>query len=201
MPATATSSRLLPHIGSKHIALAIVVLALSAFVLYAVVREATKQPPAPPAPSAAAAFTGGLGMDRSSLGALSPEEESYAAALWPIHSEVKTAAMRMTMAGLYYKIENKDPATVKEAVQPLTATFQSAEKRARQIRPPQSLEDAHQSYMDALDLYIAASREMVKVAADGRDEHLITAHARSQEASHQLLKLSDVLWPGEYKPN
>lgn len=192
----------MPRLGWKQIALAILVVALSAFVVYAAVRETRKQPPAPaPAASAAALFTGGLGMDRSTLGALSPEEEAYATALWPIHSEVKLAAMRMTLAGLHYKIDHQDPAKVKAAVQPLTATFQSASQRARQLRPPQSLQDAHASYLEALDMYAAASREMVKVAVDRSDQHLVAAHQHSQQASHALLRLGDVLWPGEYKPN
>ena len=202
MSETVSSSRLLPSLSLKQIALAIAVLALSAFVFYAAVRETKKhQQPPPPAPSAAAAFTGGLGMDRSALGALSPEEEAYATALWPIHGEVKLAAMRMTLAGITYKVDHQDPTKVKAIVLPLTATFQSATQRARQLRPPQSLKEAHASYLEALALYTEASREMVKVAADGRDEHLVTAHERSERASHALLKLSDVLWPGEYKPN
>ena len=90
---------------------------------------------------------------------------------------------------------------MKATVQPLTATFQSATQRARQLRPPQSLKDAHASYLEALELYTEASREMVKVAADRSDQHLVTAHERSERASHALLQLSDVLWPGEYKPN
>ena len=140
-------------------------------------------------------------MDRSALGALTPEEEAYAAALWPIHGEVKLAAMRMTFAGMNYKIEHQDPAKVKATVQPLTAVLQSAAQRARQIQPPESLKDAHKSYLEALALYVEASREMAKVAVDGRDEHLVVAHERSGQASHALLQLSDVLWPGEYKPN
>jgi hypothetical protein len=42
---------------------------------------------------------------------------------------------------------------------------------------------------------------MVRVARDGRDEHLISAQQKSENASATLLKVSDVLWPGEYKPN
>jgi hypothetical protein len=121
--------------------------------------------------------------------------------LWPIHSEVKLAAMRMTFAGLNYKIEHKDPAKVKSTVQPLTLTFQAAAQRARRIQPPESLQNAHAAYLDALGLYAEASREMIKVADDGLDHHLVAAHERSEQASHALLQLSDVLWPGEYKPN
>jgi hypothetical protein len=42
---------------------------------------------------------------------------------------------------------------------------------------------------------------MIKVAEDGRQEHLVAAQQKSEQASVTLLKLSDVLWPGEYKPN
>jgi hypothetical protein len=184
----------------KQIALAIVILALSTFVLYAAVRETGKQPSA--APSADAAFSAGLAMgEHSRLRALTPEEEAYAAALWPIHSEVKLAAMRMTFAGLNYKIEHQDPAKVKSTVQPLTEAFQSAVQRAGGLQPPESLQDAHATYLDALGLYAEAAREMIKIADDGRDQHLVAAHERSERASHALLQLSDVLWPGEYKPN
>jgi hypothetical protein len=42
---------------------------------------------------------------------------------------------------------------------------------------------------------------MVRIAEDGKDEHLVLAQKRSEQASLAILKLSDVLWPGEYKPN
>jgi hypothetical protein len=42
---------------------------------------------------------------------------------------------------------------------------------------------------------------MIKVAEDGKVEHLIEAQTMSQRAAEDLLKVGDVLWPGEYKPN
>ena len=47
----------------------------------------------------------------------------------------------------------------------------------------------------------SAATEVVKVAQDGRDEHLIEAHGMSLRAAENLLKVGDVLWPGEYKPH
>jgi len=187
------------RIGWKVFTVLGTVLALAAVVGYALQRELRTTPETPSA--APAAFAGGLAMAAGPLGALSPEEEAYAAALWPIHSEVKLAAMRMTFAGLNYKIEHQDPAKVKATVQPLATTFKSAAQRARQIRPPESLRDAHVRYLEALGLFVEASREMTRVADDRRDEHLVAAHARSEQASHALLQLSDMLWAGEYKPN
>jgi hypothetical protein len=183
----------------KIVAIAVAGVALAALAGYALQREMKANAPAP---SAAAAFTAGLAMGvPQSARPLTPEEEAYAAALWPIHTQVKLSAVRMTLAGLNYKIDHHDAAKLKATVRPLTKMFLEAEQRAHQIRPPASLDEAHASYLKAIEHYIGASREMVKIADDGREEHLMAAHRRSGQASHDLLALSDVLWPGEYKPN
>jgi len=66
---------------------------------------------------------------------------------------------------------------------------------------PASMQKVHDQYLEALVLYETASTEMVQVAADGKVEHLIKAQSMSQRAAEELLKVGDVLWPGEYKPN
>jgi hypothetical protein len=184
----------------KQVAFGLALLALGAVVAVAVVRE-VRQPEA--APSAAAAFTAGLAMDNheSHTRALTAEEESYAAALWAIHNDVKLSAIRMTFAGLKYKTEHHDASKLKATVEPLTLSFRSAAQRARAIQPPPSLADTHKSYVGAVDQYAAATQEMLRVVGDGRDEHLLAAQKKSEKASETLLKVSDVLWPGEYKPN
>jgi hypothetical protein len=53
----------------------------------------------------------------------------------------------------------------------------------------------------AVDQYAVATQEMMRVASDGREEHLLSAQKKSEKASEALLQVSDVLWPGEYKPN
>jgi hypothetical protein len=176
-----------------------VLVVLLATVGFAIQRELGSKP----APTSSTnAFTAGLGLGGAlSAPALSAEEEAFATALWPIHSEVKLAAIRMIFAGLQYKTENTDAKLLVQKVQPLTGTFSAASERVRNLQPPASLADAHQSYLDALDLYVAATREMLRVAHDGSDEHLMVAQRKSEQASLNLIKLSDVLWPGEYKPN
>ena len=182
---------------AKAFLIAGVVLILLVIVGVALQRELSSS-----SPSAATAFTGGLGMAApDQVRPLGPEQERYALALWPIHSEVKLAAVRMIFAGLAYKTEHRNAQQLKAKVQPLTGSFTAAAARLRQITPPRDLEDAHRSYLEALDLYASAAREMIKAADDGRDEHLVAAQERSERASTELLKLSDVLWPGEYKPN
>ena len=182
---------------SKVLLVAAIVVVLIAIVAVAVQRELAANKP----PSAAAAFTAGIALSGYDAPPLTAEEEAYAAAMWPIHSEVKLAAVRMIFAGLKYKTEDRDAGKLKSKVQPLTQTFLGATRRVNMIQPPASLQDAHDRYREALDLYASATREMVRIAEDGKDEHLVLAQKRSEQASHAILKLSDVLWPGEYKPN
>jgi hypothetical protein len=170
--------------------------------LIAVVGVALKREMAPRQQTSAASFTAGLEFgDHHDAPALSADEERYAAALWPIHSAVKLASVRMTFAGINYKTGDHDAKKLKAKVRPLTQTFISAQERARKIQPPASLAQAHRDYLEALVLYAAASKEMVRVADDGSDEHLLAAQVDSERASTVLIKLSDALWPGEYKPN
>ena len=79
--------------------------------------------------------------------------------------------------------------------------FESAAHDVRAIETPASMEATRAIYLDALALYRDAATEMVKVAADGSDEHLIKAQEMSSSASTRLLEVSEKLWPGEYKPN
>src|SRR6516162_2664768 len=112
--------------------------------------------------------SGKIGPEQS---ALSAEEETYAAALWPIHSEVvEVSAVDMSLAGMAYVIEHHDPHRL----------------QARVLR----LRDR-----------VKSAADMVQIAADGNVDHLINAQSMSQRAAEELLKVGDVLWPGEYKPN
>ncbi len=133
---------------------------------------------------------------------LSAEEEGYAAALWPIHSEVvEVSAVDMSFAGIAYITEHHDAQRLAAKVMALRDRFRTAADQARLIPVPAAMGQVHDQYLDALALYETASAEMLKVAADGKVEHLIEAQTLSQRAAEDLLKVGDVLWPGEYKPN
>jgi hypothetical protein len=133
---------------------------------------------------------------------LGAEEEAYAAALWPIHSEVvEVSAVDMSFAGIAYVTEHRDTHRLEATVMELRDRFRGAAETARSIPVPASMGKVHDQYLEALTLYDAASAEMVNVAADGRVEHLIAAQTMSHHAAEDLLKVGDVLWPGEYKPN
>lgn len=179
----------------KQLAIGALLVSLGAVAATAMVRE-SRQSAATPAEVAGGAFTG-----HQQRPAFSAEEENYAAALWPVHEQVKTTAVKMTFTGLSYKMGEIDGASVKNRVSPLVKAFREAYGTAAKLRAPPSLESQHQTYLNALKQYQSASEQMVKIAGDGRDEHLIAAQKLSFAASEDLLRVGDVLWPAEFKPN
>ena len=114
---------------------------------------------------------------------------------------MRTAAVRMTFAGLTYKMGDGDRASVKTKVAPLTELFAQAESDLRALETPASMQALRQRYGAALQLYGRASQEMIKVAQDGNDAHLLQAQEMSERASGILLEVGEQLWPGEIKPN
>jgi hypothetical protein len=132
---------------------------------------------------------------------LTPAEEEYALALWPIHNEVKASALKMTLGGLGYKLGELDRAGLKAKVDGSTETYRRAARRIATLTPPASLVRTHAMYADAVRLYQQSATEMLRVVSDGRDEHLVVAQPLSMEASEKLLKVGDILWPNEYRPN
>jgi hypothetical protein len=133
--------------------------------------------------------------------ALSAAEEAYAQALWPIHNDVKLGALRMTMSGIQYKTNNIDAATLKATVDASMEIYRRAEVELGALRPPPSLQDAHDEYLGAVRLYQQSAAEMVKLYEDNRDDHLVAAFPMSQEGGQRLRRVGALLWPSEYVPN
>ena len=133
---------------------------------------------------------------------LTPEEEAFATALWPMHSEVvEPTAVRLTFAGMIYATDDHDVRKLAATLQPVHETFRTALEKARALDVPASMQRVHELYVTSLDLYVKASDEMLKTAQDGNDKHMVDAQVMSNLAAQDLLKAGDVLWPGEHKPN
>ena len=133
---------------------------------------------------------------------LTAEEEAYEAAMWPLHREViEGSAGTMTLAGIVYVTEGRDLGKLVTTVTPLERRFHDAHLKARAITPPPSLALVHAQYLEAMSLYEQASSEMLKLARDGREDHLIEAQRMAQRAAQDVVKAGDILWPGEHKPN
>jgi hypothetical protein len=178
----------MPH--SRTVGLIAVMLALAGTVGFAL-RHETAPPPTPtPAPAAAV-----------EPAALSPQDESYAEALWTVHGPAKVSAVNLSFAGIRYKVETHDRQELGATAQALLDRFASAEEQARGLTVPASMRRLHERFLGALDLYRSAAAEMLETARDGDDGHLIDGQAMAQHASEEILRIGDVLWPGEYKPN
>ena len=95
---------------------ALVCAALAALTLMAVIREVAAPQTQTPAPATA--------FGNPSRPALSAAEEAYAAALWPIHENVKRQAVNLIFAGLAYKSGDLAPAAFQARLRPLARGFE-----------------------------------------------------------------------------
>ena len=66
---------------------------------------------------------------------------------------------------------------------------------------PPSLSRTHGQYVDAMALYANAATEMLKFTEDGDSQRLDNAHRMDVSASEDMLRVGEVLWPGQYKPH
>jgi hypothetical protein len=178
--------------NARTLGLWVVLALLAAFVVYAALREVRKSSPGVLPQGHAFA---------EQRPARSAAEERFAQAFWNIHADVRTAAVRMTFAGLAYKMGDSDKAGIETKVAPLTPVFRNAESALRALEAPPSMKETRDRYLGALQLYANASQEMVKIAQDGSEAHLLKAQEMSEKASGVLLEVGDDLWPGEIKPN
>jgi hypothetical protein len=172
----------------------VLVVVLIALVAVAAYREFAAPKPQPK-------MVADSGYANSERPAISAEEEAYAHSLWPIHAQVKQDAVKMTFAGLAYKMGDIKRAAMKDRVAPLTPRFEQALAAMAKLKPPRAVQVLHDEYSQAIRLYRDASVVMVKMAADGDDRHLMEAQEKTDEASGLTLKVGETLWPGEFKPN
>jgi len=69
------------------------------------------------------------------------------------------------------------------------------------MSPPPSLSKTHGQYVEAMGLYANAAAEMLKFTEDGDSQRLDVAHRLDVRASEDMLRVGEVLWPGQYRPH
>lgn len=178
---------------ARGIVFALVCAALAVLALIAVIREVAPPQTQTPAPAAA--------LGNPPRPALSAAEEAYAAALWPIHEDVKRQAVNLIFAGLAYKSGDLAPAAFLARLRPLARGFEQALERLAKLSVPPPLIETHEKYREAIRLYQESARIMAGALAARRDAALISAQEKSGRAAELMLIVGDALWPGEYKPN
>jgi len=133
--------------------------------------------------------------------ALTAEEERFATGLWALHREATRSAVAMSFAGIAYQTEDRNLRALAQKIEPLGKFFHDAEGQVRTMNAPLSLSKTHGQYVDAMALYANAATEILKFTEDGDSQHLGNAHRMDIEASEDLLRVGEVLWPGQYRPH
>ena len=133
--------------------------------------------------------------------ALTADEERFATALWAVHREATRSAVAMSFAGITYQTEDRDARALARKIEPLAKFFHDAETQVRTMSAPPSLSRTQGQYVDAMALYANAAAEILKFTEDGDQQRLGVAHGMDVRASEDMLRVGEVLWPGQYKPH
>ncbi len=182
--------------GRRPLLLAGVVVALVATTGAAWLHEMRPRSVAQPATQ-----TVGTRAEKPQPPALTADEERFATALWAVHREATRSAVALSFAGISYQTEDRDARALARKIEPLAKFFHDAETQVRTMTAPPSLSRTQGQYVDAMALYANAAAEMLKFTEDGDTQRLGDAHRMDVKASEDMLRVGEVLWPGQYKPH
>jgi hypothetical protein len=182
--------------GGRSLLLASIVVVLAATVGAAWLNEIRPRSVAQPA-----AQTVNARAEKTKLPALTADEERFATTLWAIHREATRSAVALSFAGITYQVEDRDARALARKIAPLAKFFHDAEMQVRAMSAPPSLSRTQVEYVDAMALYARAAAEMLKFTEDGDSQRLQVAHGLDMKASEDMLRVGEVLWPGQYKPH
>jgi hypothetical protein len=147
------------------------------------------------------AQTVGTRAERPQPPALTGDEERFATALWAVHREATRLAVAMSFAGITYQTEDRNAPALARKIEPMAKFFHDAEIQVRAMSAPPSLSRTQGQYVDAMALYANAAAEILKFTEDGDQQRLGVAHGMDVSASEDMLRVGEVLWPGQYKPH
>ena len=182
--------------GGRSLLLAGVIVALAAITGAAWLHEMRPRSVVQPA-----AQTVSTRAEKPQLPALTADEERFATALWAVHREATRLAVAMSFAGITYQTEDRDARALARKIEPMAKFFHDAEMQVRTMSTPPSLSRTQEQYVDAMALYANAAAEMLKFTEDGDSRRLGDAHRLDVRASEDMLRVGEVLWPGQYKPH
>ena len=133
--------------------------------------------------------------------ALTPAEEAYMRAMWPIHGDVERSLMRASLGQILYKTNDLSRAELQARMTQALTTYRSAATRIRALEPPASVRSDHEQYLAAVRLFEESAVEALRMFQDGRDGHLLAAYPKSQEGSDKIREVGGKFWPNEFPPN
>jgi hypothetical protein len=186
------SALLQPWTTPKTLVVSVLVVGLVAVLVFATTREIgrTATPVTAPPPPA-----------RATRPALSPAEEAFIKTMAPIHGDVQRSLMRASLGQILYKTNDLSGGELKTRMEQALATYDRAETSIRTLEPPSSLRKDHEIYLSAIRLLQESAVEAMKLFKDGREDHLLAAYPKSQEASDKIREVGGKFWPNEFPPN
>ena len=174
--------------------IAVVAVIVVSALTFAVSRAVTTSPPLAIGVTAKPA-------SRPARPALTPAEETYMRAMWPIHGDVQRSLMRASLGQILYKTNDLSRDELKARLEQALVTYRGAETRMRALQPPESLRKDHEQYLVADRLFQESAVEANKMFADGLEDHLLAAYPKSQEGSDKIREVGGKFWPNEFPPN
>ena len=180
--------------------LAVVAVVVVSALTFAVSRAVTTSHP-PPVIGVTASVTHPAHPARPDRPALTPAEETYMRAMWPIHGDVQRSLMRASLGQILYKTNDLGRDELKARLEQALATYRGAETRMRALQPPESLRKDHEQYLVAVRLFQESAVEANKMFTDGREDHLLAAYSKSQQGSDKIREVGGKFWPNEFPPN
>ena len=184
------------HVVSLKVALFCgIALVLAAIVIFASSREASVADPRTPA---AAVVRPSLLAPRP---APSADEQQYVESLWPIHTQVERAAVRVALGAAFYRLKDIERAELKTRLDQALGDFRNADERIKALAPPPSLQGSHQGYLEGVHLFQNSALEMLKMYDDDNEAHLTVGFPMSQQGSDKIREVGSKLFPDEYPPN
>jgi len=179
------------RMSPRAIILGLVVLGLVGVIIFSTTREINRSAtPAAVTPSS-----------RPARPAMTPVEEAFIQSVWPIHGEVERSLMRTSLGQILYKTNDLSRADLKMRMEQALVSYGRAETSLRALDPPASLSNDRETYLDAVRLLRESALEALKMFKDGREDHLVAAYPKSQEASDKIREVGGKFWPNEFPPN
>ncbi len=134
--------------------------------------------------------------------AVTPAEEAYVRAMWPIHGDVERSLMRASLGQILYKTNELSRAELQGTDgagpgRPTGRRHAHARARAAGViartttssTSPRSVSSRSQRWRRR------------RCSRTGKEDHLLAAYPKSQEGSDKIREVGGKFWPNEFPPN
>jgi hypothetical protein len=128
------------------------------------------------------------------------DEQRYADALWPIHTQLEQTVARVGLGAAVYQSRDIDSRELKARLSQGLASYRRAGEQVAALQPPPALRTPHREYLTAVRLFEQSTLEMLRMYEDGDEEHLSSALPLTLDGTKRLRDVSGQVWPDDVPP-